>query len=310
MFDVGGMLLLVALTLLFGFLSLRAWRARPPALKWVLAALAAAPTLLFALATGLALVGFAKVNQTHPNPVPNITVAVNNEQIERGRKMARACAGCHSANGDLPLTGTRFDGPPIGDLYAANLTPAHLADWSDGELIRAIREGVHKSGRSLIIMPSGIMRNLSDEDVQALVAYLRSTEPVEPVTPPTRISVVGAIMASALPLFTVQPPVTAPVVAPPAGPSAEYGQYLVSTFGCRECHGANLTGGAGGFTPVGPSIVNLAERWSEQQFIDAMRTGVRPDGVPLGPDMPWRDYELFLDDDFRAMYAYLKTFEP
>jgi mono/diheme cytochrome c family protein len=310
MFDVVGVLLLVALTLLFGFVARRAWRASNPALKWAGTLLAALPALLFGLATTLALVGFAKVNQTHPNPVPDITVAATEEQIARGRKMARACAGCHSENGDLPLSGTRFDGPPIGDLYAANLTPAHLASWSDGEIIRAIREGVHKSGRSLIIMPSGIMRNLSDEDVQALVAYLRSTEPVTPDTPPTRISVVGAIMASALPLFTVQAPITEPVVAPPAGPTAEYGAYLVSTSGCRECHGEDLRGGAGGFTPVGPDIAGLAGRWSEQQFVETMRTGIRPDGVPLRPDMPWRDYELFADDDFRAMYAYLKAGQP
>ena len=63
-------------------------------------------------------------------------------------------------------------GPPVGTLYGANLTPAgEIKDWSDGEIIRAIREGVHKTGRSLIIMPSEVFRHLSDVDVQAIVAY-------------------------------------------------------------------------------------------------------------------------------------------
>ncbi|HWQ12355.1 MAG TPA: c-type cytochrome [Roseiflexaceae bacterium] len=311
MFDVVGVLVLVVLSLLFGFLAARAWQAKNVLVRWVGTLLAAIPTLVFALAAGLALYGYAKVNQRHSNPVADITVARTDEQAARGMKIARACAGCHSANGDLPLTGQRFEGPPIGDLYAANLTPTHLQDWSDGEIIRAIREGVHKDGRSLIIMPSAIFRNLSDEDVQALVAYLRSTEPVEPDTPPTRVNVVGAIMASALPLFSVQPPISAPVVAPPAGPTTEYGGYLVAASGCRECHGGDLRGGeAGGFAPSGPPIANIAERWSEQEFVNTLRTGVRSDGVPLGPGMPWRDYELFSDDDFRAIYLYLKAGQP
>lgn len=309
MFDVVGVLVLVILTLLFGFLVVRAWRAHNPALKWGGAFLASVPTLVFGLATTLALVGFAKINQTHPNPVPDFTVASTEERIARGRTIARTCAGCHSATGDLPLTGSNFaeGGPPIGQLYAPNLTPVHLAEWSDGEIIRAVREGVHRSGRSLIIMPAGIFRNLSDEDLQAVVAYLRSSEPVEPDTPPTSISVVGAILVSLFPLQTAQPPVTEPVVAPPPGPTAEYGSYLISISGCYDCHGHNLTGGTEAFAPVGPNIAVIPDRWSEQEFVDAMRTGVRPDGVPFGPDMPWRDFELYSDDDFRAMYAYLQA---
>ena len=310
MFDLVGVLVLVLLTLLFAFLAVRAWRARNPALKWGGTILAAIPTLLFGLATTLALVGFAKINQRHPNPVANITVDRSEERVAYGMRIARACAGCHSENSNLPLTGARFDGPPIGELYASNLTQTHLADWSDGEIIRAIREGVHKDGRSLIIMPASIMHNLSDEDVQALVAYLRSAPPVEPDTPPTRINTVGAIMASVLPLFTVQPPITAPVVAPPAGPTVEYGQYLVSTSGCRECHGEALTGSSGGFAPAGPNISRITERWSEDEFVQTLRTGIRPDGVPLGPGMPWTDYEFFSDDNFRAMYRYLQTVQP
>jgi len=63
----------------------------------------------------------------------------------------------------------------MGMLYAPNLTPSgNIKDWTGGEVVRAIREGVHKDGRSLLIVPSGDFKNMSEEDVKALVAYLRS----------------------------------------------------------------------------------------------------------------------------------------
>jgi hypothetical protein len=83
-------------------------------------------------------------------------------------------------------------------LWAANLTPAHFKNWSDGEIVRAIREGVGKDGRSLVIMPSEVFHNLSDADVQAIVAVLLAQPAVEPDTPTKQFNVLGAIMAAAL----------------------------------------------------------------------------------------------------------------
>ena len=93
-------------------------------------------------------------------------------QIARGEKLANTCSSCHSPGNELPLSGSnfgvKFDMPPLGTLYAPNLTlSGDINDWTDGEVVRAIREGVHKDGRSLLIMPSDNFRNLSD-DVQAL----------------------------------------------------------------------------------------------------------------------------------------------
>jgi hypothetical protein len=79
--------------------------------------------------------------------------------------------------------------------------PAHLADWSDGEIVRAIRQGVHRSGRSLLIMPSSSWHNLSDEDVQSIVAYLRSLPPEGSSTPPDRLNALGAVLSLISPLL-------------------------------------------------------------------------------------------------------------
>lgn len=190
--DYPGLALVIASCLLFGFLAYRSIKAGR---RWVQLA-AGIPcvllALLFGAATVLALVGYAKLSEQHPNPVSQLTVVSTPAMIANGERFARSCAGCHSANGNLPLSGHNFfgsDGPPIGTLWAPNLTPAHLADWSDGEIIRAIREGVGRDGRTLMVMPASSFRNLSDEDAPSLVAYLRSqpaVEPGEPATPDQR----------------------------------------------------------------------------------------------------------------------------
>ena len=101
-------------------------------------------------------------------------------------------------------------------------------------------------------MPSDGFHGMSDADVQAVVAYLRSQPPVARTTPPRRLNVIGTILVGAS-LFptAVQPPVVGPVASPPPGVSADYGAYLVQVSG-RSCHGADLAGGrAGGGPPPG-----------------------------------------------------------
>jgi cytochrome c553 len=318
MFDFVGVGILVILLLLFGFLTWRSWRAQNRLVRWGGAIICGLLTLLVALVAGAALNGFVQLNKTYSNPVADVKVAGTPEQLARGAKLANTCVGCHSSNGQLPLTGQNFGegGPPLGTLYATNLTPGgELKDWSDGEIIRAIREGIHKSGRSLLIMPAGSFHGMSDDDVQSLVAFLRS-QPAAPATPPTNINVMGALLVTISngAFLTAQPPVSGPIAHPPEGPTAEYGEYLISSVaGCRDCHGANLAGGipTDNGPPAGPSLTTVGQRWSEADFIKAMRTGTKPDGVAFSEEMPWQEINAFAsDDDLKALYAYLKTLAP
>lgn len=193
---------------------------------------------------------------------------------------------------------------PVPQLDVA-LTPVHLKAWSDGEIIRSIREGIHRNGRSLLIMPANLMRHLSDSDVQAIVAYLRSLPPEGPKTPRNRLNVLGAAMINMAPIFQAQPPIIGPVEAPPPGPSAEYGAYL-SSLTCDLCHASNLLGNP---DFQAPPLIGIALAWSDQEFIQFMRTGMRPDGTEVdGQKMPWEDLVRFLreDDELRAIYAHMK----
>ncbi len=322
MFDFAGVLFLLGLMAIFGFLTFRSTKARKPWLKWMGTFLAGLLTLIPAALLILALVGFSKLNARFSNPVEDIQVARTPAQIARGGMLANACASCHSPGNQPPLSGTnfvkKFDFLPMGTLYAPNLTPSgDISDWSDGELIRAIREGVHKNGRSLLIMPADQYRNLSDEDVQALVAFLRSQPAMGGPTPENSFNLLGAIFTNLSDFRTAQQPV-GHVSTPQAG-TVEYGKYLVDVIGCRSCHGPELQGrvdtGQPG-PPAGPNLTQIVPQWTEEEFMDFFNSGTLPGGgkVPVltlssgysEPRMNWPMVRASTtDDDLKAMYAYL-----
>ena len=327
MFDYAGVFLLVALIALFGFLTTRAWKLKNVLLKWGGLVLAGLLTLLGVAVLGLGLRGFVLINQKYDNPVADIQVARTEAQIARGQQLAHICANCHSPGRELPLSGTnflfKFDMPPMGTLYAPNLTPGgDIDDWTDGEVIRAIREGIHKSGRALLIMPANIGRNWSDEDVQAIVAFLRSQPPTGGPTPANQFNLLGALFLNLSDFRRAQTPVSK-VTAPPPGTEA-YGKYMVDILGCRDCHGDQLQGRIDDGTPgppPGPNLTTAVPFWTEAQFMTFFNTGQYPSGstvpiltLPSGfsePRMPWDEIRASAtDNELKAMYAYLHSLSP
>ncbi len=324
--NVVSIVVLLVLVVLFAWLTRRAWGSRRRILKWVGVVLAGLLTLLLALVTVVALIGFYKAYAPVGYAVPEVKVAGSADQVAAGQRLAHFCEGCHSSSGALPLDGGNDNfgsfpgGPPVAALYPPNLTPAgELKGWSDGDIIRAIREGVHKSGRPLLVMPAEIFHHMSDADVQALVAYLHS-QPATPHsanndTPSNGVNVLGALFVGAGIFQTsVQPEITQPVVSPPRGVSVEYGKYLVTITGCNTCHGADLAGGTpGGFgPPAGPNLTVLVPQWSDTLFIKTIRTGVDPTGHQLNPtEMPYKEISAaYEDDQLEAIYTYLHGLAP
>jgi mono/diheme cytochrome c family protein len=265
------------------------------------------------VALAVTLIGFYRINfPPYQRADPDIKVAGSPEQIARGARFGAFCAQCHSPDGKLPLVGRNFgeDGPPFGTLWAPNLTRAgEIEQWSDGEVIRAIREGVHKTGRALVIMPSEVFHHLSDADVEAIVAYLRSQPAAGSNTPQNRLNVLAAFLLGAgIAPTSAQPPITDPIVAPAEGISAEHGEYLISILGCRLCHGEHLTGGKSGGPgpPAGPNLMVYLARWSDEDFVRTLRTGVDPYNHTLTDAMPWKAISAFASDtDLQAIFVYL-----
>ena len=327
MFDIVGVALLVILMVLFGALTLGAWKTKSRWLKWVGTLLSGLLTIIPAALLALALIGFYKLSQRFDNPVSEIQVARTPAQIARGEKLANICVSCHTPGNQLPLSGsnfaTKFEFPPLGTLYAPNLTPSgNIKDWTDGEVIRAIREGVDRNSRSLLVMPSANFRNMSDEDVQALVAYLRSQPATGKPSPDNRFNVLGAVFMNLSDFRTAQQPVghvTAPQPETPA-----YGKYLVDILGCRDCHGDQLQGkvesGQPG-PPPGPNLTQIVPQWTEEEFMAFFNTGIQPGGgqVPIltlksgfsEPRMPWQVVRAATtDDELRVMFSYLHALPP
>lgn len=293
---------------------------------------------------GLAVVGLVgtvqmRWNRTLETPTTNITASTDPEVVERGRYLVQGpahCAGCHGdvdqiehyeATGEMiPLTGG-FEIPiPPGKMRPPNITPCEttgIGKMSDEDLARALRYGVGHEGRILFpIMP---FANLADDDLTAIISYLRTVEPHTVEREPTEFTFLG----KALLTFAIPP--AGPTGTPPAsvtpGPTVEYGEYLANDVAnCNGCHtnrdlmtgeyigepfGGGLELDHRGKTFVIPNITlggdgSKTKGWNEAAFIARIRTG-QPSTE--GSPMPWAPFSKMSDDDLRAIYAYLETIE-
>jgi mono/diheme cytochrome c family protein len=255
------------------------------------------------------IVGLFKL---HARSVPalDVKVAGTAEQVQRGHAISNGfCSGCHSTTGTL--TGGLNMGEdfpiPIGSFVAFNLSPAgQLNHWSDGDIFRAIRNGVDRDGNWLIIMSYTNAGKLSDDDIRAVIAYIRILPAAgEQTDPPDHLNALGVTMLGAGMLPRGKPISTGIVTAPPRGPTLQYGEYILSYQDCRGCHGDKLTGGVPGqLAPLGPDL-NVVKGWKLEQFITTMRTGIDLNGHELNKQMPWQPVGRMGDEELRAVYEYL-----
>ncbi|HET7036751.1 MAG TPA: c-type cytochrome [Thermomicrobiaceae bacterium] len=310
--QIVSLLVVVLLVALFAWLTWRAWSTRRAVVRWPGTILAGLVTVLLLVVVVVGTLGLVKLRRTHAIALHDATVQASDAQLARGQHLANLCTSCHSINDSLPLNGGDENmASPFGTLYPPNLTPAGpLAGWSDAEVVRAIREGVGKDGRALLIMPSDQFHHMSDDDVRALVAYLRAQPATAHQTPATRFNLLGLLLVgSGLFPSSAQPAITQPVPPAPDGVNPEHGHYLVEISGCQACHGENLTGGTNQFTPKGPNIRAIVPTWTQEQFVRTIRGGADPAGNQLDPDeMPWKSFSAaYSDEELQAIYAYLKS---
>jgi len=265
-----------------------------------------------------------RVSSIREVEVDRVAVPTDAASLERGRHLVEvvaACTGCHGED----LSGEQMaDDAWLGRLWSANLTPGRggIADQTDEDLVRSIRHGVKRDRRPVLMMPAQYFYHLSDRDLGAVIAYLRQLPPVDREVPGIRIGpLAAAIIASGqVPDFVpadllADPPERLRPEEPARTPA--YGAYLVETSGCKTCHHESLAGGLHPLSlPEEPPPADLTRSgralgWSEQEFIETLRTGRTPEGDRLDAEwMPWPAIGRMSDTELSAIYRYLRTLEP
>ena len=249
-----------------------------------------------------------------------LVVAHDSATLVRGARLivADGCTDCHTQD----LGGqVMADDPAFGRLAPSNLTSGAGgigARYDDAALDAAIRDGVGWDGRKLIFMPSHEYAGLADNDVAAIIVHLKTVAPVNRTVPPMRLGPIArGLMAAGkivlLPNDRIDHGRVTLAMAPTGG-TVEQGRYLAK--GCTGCHGDDYGGGPipGGPPGAKPST-NISPsgrvgKWSEAEFVKALREGVRPDGSAIDPSMPWKAIGTKTDEELQGMYRYLKTLPP
>jgi len=283
-------------------------------LVFLVAAIVLATAVVYAAST-------VKLHHRYALPTHSPFVAPTDPvAIARGEHLVKAigkCAKCHGSD----LSGAVFidGGQAFGVFVAPNLTRGAgglPSDWTDADYELALRHGITRDGHGLVFMPSKEMSSFSDEDLGALVAYLKHVPPVDHMPPATHLGPIARMLfvAGQLPLIDADKiDQSAPhKPAPPPGPTATYGAYIANIGGCTGCHGPGLSGGHIPGTPANfKSPANLTPAgigsWTSADFMRALREGVRPGGVQIDTFMPWQYTRSMTDDEINAVFAYLKT---
>lgn len=306
-------------------------------------AILAVAVLLALAASGFA--GFVFLARPLSRPPQTVTAPATPESLARGEYLARTrgCVDCHSER-DF----NRYSGPPKppfgvkgycfdkgvgvpGVVCPPNISSDRetgIGAWTDGEILRAMREGVSRDGRPLFpLMPYGDLKNLSDEDALAIVAYLRTLPAVTYKAPAPKLDFPLPIVIRFIPR-----PLDGPVSAPVKTDTAAYGRYLTSTMGCVFCHttvdpqmqpipGREWAGdnelrgpwGAVRSANLSPHATGLGDR-TKENFIGLFRAFGNVEGeLPKGSQntaMPWAEYNKLTDEDLGVIYDYLKMQKP
>jgi mono/diheme cytochrome c family protein len=273
--------------------------------------------LIAGAAATVYVVSNGKVSKTHAVTPRPVAIPTNAVALARGKHLAetRGCNDCHGKD----YAGNRvIEDGAMGTLHGPNLTRGkggRVASFTDMDWIRAIRHGVGPDQRGLFVMPSEEYAHFSDEDLGALVAFLKSVPAVDRERVPTSLGPVSRVLlatgkmklaAESIDHPNVKPVAVAPAVTP------DYGRYVASS--CTGCHGPNFSGGKIAVGPPSwPPAANLTPhaesrigRWTEADFIQVMRTAKRPDGTDLDPVMP-RAFAQMDDVELKALWSFFTT---
>lgn len=294
--------------------------------------------LLFAIA-GITIVTGLRQHVKYEAPFPAVKASSDSAVIARGRHIVMGpghCFDCHSNNknkdslvragGEPALSGGFTFELPFGKFFTRNLTPdkeTGIGRMTDGEIARVLRYGVKPNGEA--VLPFMSFQNFTDEELTAVISYLRSLEPVRNPIPDHEYNLMGKLIKAYM--IKAEGPTEPVKKSIAADTTAVYGRHLVmAVANCNECHtkrdgvgkyvGEPMAGGTTfeekGFpTLTSPNLTpdpttGRIYKWSQDDFIRRFRMGK---AIPYS-HMPWDAYSRMSDDELKAIYNYLKSLKP
>ncbi len=302
------------------------------------------------LATGLVvliLLGVTYIRFALPNvgaAPKDYKVEITPEKVEHGKYLAyhvMMCVDCHSVR-DF----SQFSGPPVmetltagglrfdqtmgfpGVFISPNITPYGIGDWTDGELFRLITTGVRKDGSPIFpVMPYHSYGTIDGEDIEAVIAYLRTLDPVETNHPKSKADFPFNLILRTMPKeakLSKKPDPTDQV---------RYGAYLVNAAACSDCHTRFENGDYVGEKFAGGRVFELPDatvtspnltphesgiaQWTKEMFVDRFKmyanehlTAPKVNPGEFQTVMPWVMYGGMKESDLEAIYTYLHSLPP
>jgi hypothetical protein len=281
-------------------------------------------------------------------PAPSIAIERTSERISRGSYLAHhvtLCLDCHSTR-----DWTQYSGPIIpgtegkggeefnketvgipGSIFASNITPAGIGDYTDGELLRTITTGVTKQNRALFpLMPYLGYNSLTREDAYSIISYIRTLPPIQNHVQNSTLDFPVNVIVNTIPLQSY-----VPSEEPDRSNPVKYGKYLVTIAGCADCHTPQVKGErvagmefAGGFEfhlPGGtvrsknitPDEETGIGTWSKDIFISMFKSygsasskKIAAESTGFNTPMPWTMFGGMADEDLGAIYEYLRVVPP
>lgn len=288
--------------------------------KWIRVALAGVGGLLvLALgAVGVAVgVSRARLAKHYEVETYELTDVTDPRDLEEGKRLyiSRGCGDCHGPNGEGR---TVIDDAP-GRLSGINLTE-YAKSATTRDYVRALRHGVTREGRALLLMPSHEYQGISDEELAKIIAFVERLPEVKHELPEDEVRPLGNVLhiLDAFPLVAAEKIDHERRVTSWTKREAtvEFGASLA--VGCTGCHGVGLSGGPiPGAPPEMGNPANLTPHetglrdWSEADFVRSFREGKSKDGHALDPkQMPWPALGAMNDVELSALYKYLRTIPP
>lgn len=285
--------------------------------KWSLRVVMTLVALLLTTAAGVYAVSTHDLGEHYTVPTHALDVVATPETIERGRHLTtiKGCVDCHAENmgGQVMV-----DDPAFGRLAAPNVTMGGRGkELTDQDWERAVRHGVRRDGTPLFVMPADEFTTMSDEDLAAIVAYVRSLPAIGVVQPGSKAGPLLRALQTfkqmdVRPAAKIDHAVTH-LAHIDVEPTAVYGKYLAA--GCTGCHGTGFGGGKiPGAPPEFKPAANITPtgigHYTEADFTRLLRTGMRPSGVPVDSAMPYKLYKQMTDTEITAVYRFLRTVPP